>query len=594
MKLSDFLIKKLETMGYTHCFFVAGGNIMHILNSVRSNLICIPFAHEVGAAIATEYHNASQSGETNKAFCLVTAGPGLTNAITGIAGSWQESRELLIIGGQVKRSDLASENMRQRGIQEIDGCKLVSSITKHAYQLNNVSSLYDAINKIKDGSRDRKGPVFIEIPLDVQAEEYDFDTLNDSEENLHLSHKFHNNEDIDLIRKQLKSSNRPVVLLGGGINRNTSEKIKNKLEKSNIPLMTTYNGADRVNNRSANFFGRPNTWGMRYSNILIQQADFILALGTRLGLQQTGFNWQEFAPKANLIHVDIDISELNKGHPKTNTSLNVDANKLLIDLCDSGYLNLLDHQREWRDFCSFTKDNLPLDEGVNKTNPGYIKPYKFWHEISEFMNENSILIPCSSGSSFTSSYQGVTLPDGAQMISNKSQAAMGYGLSGAIGASIANPEKKTLLIEGDGGFLQNLQELAIAKKNDLNLGIYLWVNNGYASIRMTQKTYFKGAWLGCDKESGLGFPNWDTLFESFSIPLYKMNEKYFKDEELLTFIRNNKTYAVIVNIDPEQTFFPKISSKVTKNGSMISNPLHQIGPELSKDLQDLYMKYFKN
>ncbi len=593
MKLSDLFIKKLTTLGYTHCFFVAGGNIMHLLNSVRSTFKCIPFAHEVGAAIATEYHNESQETNLNKAFCLVTAGPGLTNAITAIAGSWQESRELLIIGGQVKRSDLADEQMRQRGIQEIDGCKLVSSITKHSYQFKKASELNDVLYKIKDGSQDRKGPVFIEVPLDVQAEECHSDHQKDIEINIRSTPNFHKDEDIVLIRKQLKLSKRPVILIGGGINRKTSGKIKNKLEESNIPLMTTYNGADRINNNAENYFGRPNTWGMRYSNILIQQSDFILALGTRLGLQQTGFNWQEFAPKANLIHVDIDISELKKGHPKTTSSLNVDANKLLIELCAFDDFKLLKHQKDWIDFCLNIKNTLPLDESCNKTKPGYIRPYKFWNEISEFMNSDSILIPCSSGSSFTSSYQGVTLPNGAQMISNKSQAAMGYGLSGAIGAAIANPEKEVFLVEGDGGFLQNLQELAIAKKNSLNLGIYLWVNNGYASIRMTQKTYFRGAWLGCDEDSGLGFPSWEKLFESFSIPTYEMNDKYFKDNELLNFTRTNKTYAVLVNIDPEQTFFPKISSKVTKEGSMVSNPLHLIGPELPKERYKDCFKYLQ-
>ena len=591
MKLSDYLINELESLGYSHCFFVAGGNIMHLLNSVRSKFKCIPFAHEVGAAIATEYHNESQQENGNKAFCLVTAGPGLTNAVTAIAGSFQESRELLIIGGQVKRSDLATYDMRQRGIQEINGCKLVSSITKHAYQLKKASNIDEVVYKIHDGSLDRKGPVFIEIPLDVQAEEHNFDLTKEKKLKLNSISKFHTAEDLSFIKKQFSLSQRPILLIGGGVNRKTAQKIKGKLEISNIPIMTTYNGSDRVNNQSTNFFGRPNTWGMRYSNILIQQADFILAMGTRLGLQQTGFNWQEFAPKANLIHVDIDISELNKGHPRTSTCLNVDANKLILELLDSDDFKLLKQHKEWRDFCSRIKIKLPLDEVCNKTKPGFIRPYKFWNEISEYMDEKSILIPCSSGSSFTSSYQGVILPNGAQMISNKSQAAMGYGLSGAIGASIANPEKKVYLVEGDGGFLQNMQELAIAKKNRLNLGIYLWINNGYASIRMTQKTYFKGAWLGCDEDSGLGFPSWDKLFESFSIPVYKMNKNYFRDPDLLKFISSNNTYAVIVDIDPEQTFFPKISSKVTEDGGMVSNPLHLIGPELSKDESKDCFKY---
>ena len=170
------------------------------------------------------------------------------------------------------------------------------------------------------------------------------------------------------------------------------------------------------------------------------------------------------------------------------------------------------------------------------------------------------------------------------MLSNKSQAAMGYGLSGAIGVALANPNRRVLLVEGDGGFLQNIQELAVARKNLNNLGIYLWVNNGYASIRMTQKTYFQGAWLGCDTESGLGFPNWATLFDSFDIPVMTMGPDGFGSERIRKFINENPIYAILVPIDPAQTFFPKISSSITASGSMKSNPLHRIGPELPEDL----------
>ncbi len=565
---------------------------MHLLDSVRSHFICVPFAHEVGAAIATEYHNESLKEKDNKAFCLVTAGPGLTNTVTALAGAWQESRELLIIGGQVKNIDLADKNMRQRGIQEVDGCKLVESITKHSFRLTSQKQLGDVIAKIKDGYADRKGPVFIEIPLDVQAQDVK-DSYKYSELELKLNVKVHSDEEFFMIERTLKNSKRPIILIGGGIKRHIAEQLSQDIENSQLPIMTTYNGADKVNNESSNFFGRPNTWGMRYSNILIQQSDFILALGTRLGLQQTGFNWQEFAPNATLVHVDIDKTELEKGHPKKSIKINCDANRLLLSLINSEDFKIRKEQKEWLEFCKKVKKLLPLQESCNTTKRGYIKPYKFWEELSKHMKGDSILVPCSSGSSFTSSYQAVTLPKGSIMISNKSQASMGYGLSGAIGAAIANPNKKVFLVEGDGGFLQNVQELASARRNTDNLGIYIWINNGYASIRMTQKTYFNGAWLGCDEESGLGFPQWEKLFESFDIPLYCMNENYFADKVFQKFIAKNGTYAVIVNLDPEQTFFPKISSKVSSNGGMVSSPLHEIGPPLSPELQEICMKYFK-
>lgn len=584
-KFSDLLSDKLLELGYSHCYFVAGGNIMHMLNSVRSRFTCIPFAHEVGAAIATEYHNASIPGFQGRAFCLVTAGPGLTNAVTGVAGAWQESRELLLIGGQVKTLDLASPGMRQRGIQEVDGAALLSSITKAALRIVSPSQLGEALEAIRLGSTPRKGPVFLELPLDSQAAAVvlEADATTESQP-ISLPIASLEENQIAQIADRVSQAARPVLLIGGGIDRATALDLADALNKCGLPLMTTYNGADRVDNHLPNFFGRPNTWGMRYSNILLQQADLIVALGTRLGLQQTGFNWEEFAPLAHLIQVEIDPNELSKGHPHVDEFYCGDANEVLRDLLIKHCISLQPHQLAWIALCQLVKSSLPLSEDCNSRDPQFVNPYDFWEQLSAELDSNSVLVPCSSGSSFTSSYQAVTLPAGAMMLSNKSQAAMGYGLSGAIGAALALPDRHVVLVEGDGGFLQNIQELAVARRNLNNLGIYLWVNNGYASIRMTQKTYFQGAWLGCDIESGLGFPDWPTLFASFGIPVMMMGPEGFADEAIKCFIQNHGLYAVLVPIDPAQTFFPKISSFITASGGMKSYPLHKIGPELPQEI----------
>lgn len=580
-KFSDVLIESLLEIGYTHCYFVAGGNIMHLLNSVRERFFCVPFAHEVGAAIATEYHNASVSKEGGKAFCLVTAGPGLTNTITAMAGAWQESRELLVIGGQVKTSDLSVPGLRQRGIQEVDGVRLTESITKASFRANRVEDLDRIIELVVLGSAPRKGPVFIEIPLDVQAGQ----TTSEVPDMQHILANLPrlpviSQPELESLRAFLLNAQRPVLLLGGGVSNSCANRNAEHLSSCGLPLMTTYNGADRISSQLPNYFGRPNTWGMRYSNILFQQADCVLALGTRLGLQQTGFNWQEFAPLARLVQVDIDPSELSKGHPRVDLGLCVDADDLLDRLLADGPLAVTDSQQNWLRFCQEVKATLPLSEPSNTREEGYVNPYDFYIELSGFMRPDSVLVPCSSGSSFTSSYQAVQLRDQMLMLSNKSQAAMGYGLSGAIGVALANPHRSVVLVEGDGGFLQNIQELAVARRNNLKLSIFLWVNNGYASIRMTQKIYFNGAWLGCDQESGLGFPNWHKLFESFGIPVFEMDSAGFSDPDFLSFATLHDLYAVLVPLDPFQTFHPKISSRITASGSMESNPLHLIGPPL--------------
>jgi acetolactate synthase-1/2/3 large subunit len=592
IKFSDLLTDKLLELGYSHCYFVAGGNIMHLLNSVRNRFACIPFAHEVGAAIATEYHNASISGLQGRAFCLVTAGPGLTNAVTGVAGAWQESRELLIIGGQVKTADLAGPGLRQRGIQEVDGVELLRSITKASLRIDTPDQLAEALEAVRMGATPRKGPVFLEIPLDAQAaavEKASVAAVTAQPASLPIASL--GAERIAAIAERIGQASRPVLLIGGGVERDTGLELAGALRACGLPLMTTYNGADRVDNQLPNYFGRPNTWGMRYSNILLQQADLIVALGTRLGLQQTGFNWEEFAPVARVIQVEIDPTELNKGHPRVEEKCCGDANEVLRTLLLGHGIALHPHQQEWLDHCRLVKATLPLSEDCNRRDLHYINPYDFWEQLSGQLDGDSALVPCSSGSSFTSSYQAVTLPAGTQMLSNKSQAAMGYGLSGAIGTALANPDRRVFLVEGDGGFLQNIQELAVARKHLRNLGIYLWVNNGYASIRMTQKTYFQGAWLGCDTESGLGFPDWPTLFASFDIPVLVMGPQGFACEKTQQFIREQDLYAVLVRIDPVQTYLPKISSFITASGGMKSNPLHKIGPELPQELYDRMAPY---
>ena len=594
-KFSDLLAGKLLELGYSHCYFVAGGNIMHLLNSVRSRFTCIPFAHEVGAAIATEYHNASVAGFQGRAFCLVTAGPGLTNAVTGVAGAWQESRELLIIGGQVKTADLAGRGLRQRGIQEVDGVALLSSITKAALRINSPSQLDEALEAVRLGSTPRKGPVFLELPLDAQAAAVDSVAVPSAERQpARLPIASLEEKKVAEIAHRIKQATRPVLLIGGGIDRPIALELAGVLAECGLPLMTTYNGADRIDNRLPNYFGRPNTWGMRYSNILLQQADLIVALGTRLGMQQTGFNWEEFAPLAHLIQVEIDPSELTKGHPKVDEPCYGDANEVLRKLLVEHQAVLQPHQQEWISHCRFVKASLPLSEDCNSRNPHFINPYDFWEQLSAELDGSSVLLPCSSGSSFTSSYQAVTLPARAMMLSNKSQAAMGYGLPGAIGAALANPDRRVVLVEGDGGFLQNIQELVVARKNLNNLAIFLWVNNGYASIRMTQKTYFQGAWLGCDTESGLGFPDWSTLFASFDIPVLSMGPDGFAGEATQRFVHSHGLYAVLVPIDPAQTFFPKISSFITATGGMKSNPLHKIGPDLPEELYQRVAPYIYN
>ena len=584
MKYSDQIADWLVGMGYTHCFYVSGGNIMHLLESFSQKLNCVAVIHEVAAGIATEYFNESCANK--KALTLVTAGPGLTNAVTGIAAAYLESRELLIIGGQVKTPDLARGKLRQRGIQEVDGVSIVKPITIRAELVDEVIGFEEFSNIINHPEECRKGPVFLEIPIDIQAREVNFSKpVNhiNAEDNYPVVSE---TNFLALITK-IQQAKRPTILLGAGVTREVVKKLSTTLAALSIPIATTWNAADRIPSDQVNYVGRPNTWGQRSANLVIQQSDLLIAIGTRLGMQQTGFNWQQFIPKGEIVQIEIDQTELDKGHPKVAIPLLGDANNFLERLVIE---SLGDHS-DWLGYASKIRASIPLIEPVNKTGDAYISPFVFADDLSKLCIHNDVIIPCSSGGAFTVMMQIFQQKSGQIIITDKGLASMGYGLSGAIGVSLAHPDKRVVLVEGDGGFSQNIQEIGTAAINKLNLKIFIFDDSGYASIRATQRSYFNGHYVGCDTDSGLGLPNWEKLFLAWDVPVMRLNKNYSHDSDFKHAFESKGFTAFIVCIDPEQTYFPKIVSKVTENGSMVSNPLHLMTPALTEEKMREFDKY---
>ncbi|HEY3300170.1 MAG TPA: thiamine pyrophosphate-binding protein [Methylophilaceae bacterium] len=583
MKYSDQITDWLVGLGYTHCFYVGGGNIMHLLESFSRKLDCIPVIHEVAATIATEYFN--ESNLSKKAVALVTAGPGLTNAVTGLAGAYLESRELLLIGGQVKTADLSRGRLRQRGIQEIDGVAIVKPITVRAELIDEVIDFERFSNIVSHTGVSRKGPVFLEIPIDIQSREVNFsNVLLSKPETLY---PLVSSEDISKVIAKINLAKRPLLLLGGGVSRAVAKKLKANLAALSIPIATTWNAADRIASDQANYVGRPNTWGQRSANLIIQQSDLVIAVGTRLGMQQTGFNWQRFVPNGEIVQVDIDQAELDKGHPKVAIPLLGDANDFLERFVSTPLRDYSD----WLEYTSEIRASIPLVEPINTTGEAYISPYVFTEELSNICSESDVIIPASSGGAFTVMMQAFQQKNEQVIITDKGLASMGYGLSGAIGVSIAHPDKRVILVEGDGGFSQNIQEIGTAAIRNLNLKIFIFDDSGYASIRATQRNYFGGRYVGCDRNTGLGLPNWEKLFDAWNVPVMRVNRGYTLDPQFMEMFKMNGVCAFIVSVDPEQTYFPKITSRITENGSMESNPLHVMTPQLDEDQLRVLAKY---
>lgn len=584
MKYCDVVADWLVEMGYTTCFFVAGGNTMHALESFRHHFHMRPTVHEVCAGVAAEYFNEISDGQ--KAFALVTAGPGLTNVMTAIGGAFLENRELLVIGGQVKTADLARGTLRQRGIQEIDGVAIAAPITLASVRMESPQPRSEWQRLVGLSRHGRRGPVFVELPLDVQAWPVEPGPLTDAP---YVAAPLPVAPDgtVEAIAAALRGAARPAILIGGGVDRATAFALRDALARCGVPLFTTYNGADRVPDDHPLYFGRPNTWGQRSANLLQQQSDMLLVLGSRLGLQQTGFNWQEYLPVGRIIQVELDRVEIEKGHPKIDMPVIADANDLLRRLLGHD----LGKHEEWVAYCRKVRAAIPVVEDCNKTAEDCISPYAFLWQLSDLCRDDDLVIPCSSGGAFTVWYQSFRLHGAQLAVSDKSLASMGYGLSGAIGAALAYPDRRTILTEGDGGFSQNLQEIGTAVLNKLNLKIFIFNDGGYASIRMTQRNYFGGEYIGCDVRTGLGLPKWPSIFAAYGVPTMEVGPGFAGDAKFREAFDAPGVAAFLVRIDPEQTYFPKISSRVTASGSMASAPLHLMSPALDPELAAEVGKY---
>jgi acetolactate synthase-1/2/3 large subunit len=584
------MVDWLTELGYTHCFFVSGGNIMHLLDAVRTRMTCIPVVHEVAAGIAVEYFNETAE-DGRKAFALVTAGPGVTNIVTAFAGAWLESRELLVVGGQVKSSDLASAGVRQRGIQEVDGISIVSPLAVATLRIERPVSREMFEEVVLAGRRARCGPVFVEVCLDAQAAPPVPETSTARGDARPAGPDAASRH---ALLDELRNARRPVLLIGGGVSRPTAAAALQDFESAGIPVMTTWNGADRIPSDHSRYWGRPNTWGQRGANVLLQQSDLVVALGTRLGLQQTGFAWEQFIPVGRVVQVDVDPAELDKGHPRVDLRIAADADDALAHILEAAKSeSWADRFGEWREFGAGVLALLPVVEDANTTALGYLDPYRFVYDLSSQLDGHELVVPASSGGAFTVTMQAFQQKRGQLVVTDKGLASMGYGLSGAIGAAVANPGRTVVHIEGDGGFAQNVQELGTVAAQRLSIKSFLFCNAGYASIRMTQQSYFGGAYLGCDPATGLGLPDWPTLFAAYGVPCMELDPQDPFGPDVLAAMSSEGPQAFLVPVDPEQTYFPKITSRVRADGGMESNPLHLMSPDLPEDVAAQVFRYLE-
>jgi len=558
---------------------------MHLLASAEKVFKVVPFAHEVSAGIAAEYFN--HTSREGKAFVLVTTGPGLTNLATSIAGAWLESRELVVIAGAVKSSDLRKNSgLRQRGIQEISGADIYQSVSKKTVLFDDVCSESDFKSTVRLSVEGRKGPVVLEICLDTQAKIVPDDS---STFVITPATQCLTSEAVEEVFERLTSAKRPVILIGGGVDRDLARGLSAKLDAFGVPVLLTWNAADYLSPSNRMYFGRPDNWGQRSANLIIQQADFLLSLGAKLGLQQTGFNWENFVPNGLIWAVNIDQAELEKGHPMLDRSYCEDANALLEALMSHDARGLA--SEDWVVYCQSIRQKFLPDNENPKVTDGFVRPHRVIRAIQQFAKDDSVFIPSSSGGAEISMMQTIELRSEQRLVMNKGLASMGYALPGAIGVALGEPKRQVVCFEGDGSLAQSLSEFAMLGARDFDLKLVILSNGGYSSIRATQSRFMGGRYVGCDEPTGLFLPAWRALAEAFGLRYRSVGDEDVLESALREAFQEPGTWLIEIHVDPEQTYFPRVSSELHNDGRIDSKPLHEMSPEMTEFDRAKYLRY---
>ena len=583
IKLSQYIADFLASHGISHVFTVTGGGAMHLNDAFghSDKLTCIYNHHEQASAIAAEGYTRL-SGKL--AAVCVTSGPGGTNAITGVLGGWLDSIPMFVISGQVKRETTIHATdvpLRQLGDQEFDIVSSITSMTKYAKMIMDPNEIRYHLEKAYylclNG---RGGPVWLDIPLDVQAAIIETDDLkgfDESELNKQENPVYDSSMTAEIISK-LKSAKRPVVFAGTGIRLAGAHKeFLELIDKLQIPVVTAWNAHDVLYDAHPAYCGRPGTVGTRGGNFVVQNSDLLLVLGCRLNIRQISYNYKAFAPNAYKIVVDIDKNELRKPTVKVDMPIWANLKDVVKSLLKAEYTPV---HTEWLEWSKKTNLKYPatLKEYYQSST---LNPYVFMTEFTKGLKEDDEMI-CGNGSACVISFQAAEIKKHTRLFTNSGCAAMGYGFPAAIGGCIARNNKRTICIDGDGSFQMNLQELQTVVYNKLNLKIIYLNNNGYHSIRQTQTNLFKEPLVGVCDGNGLSFPEAERLAYAYNVPFIRVSS--VEDiAKLHGFMEQDGPIFAEIVVDHTQNFAPKLSSKVLPDGKIVSPEIDDMFPFLDRD-----------
>jgi acetolactate synthase-1/2/3 large subunit len=593
MKLSDYVVRFIAEQGVKHVFLVTGGGAMHLNQSLGAEpaIKAICNSHEQASAICAEGYSKATN---HLGVCMVTTGPGGTNAVTGVAGAWLDSTPTLYVSGQVKRPDRMFDKdgrplgMRQLGVQEVDIVSIVKPITKYAVTVLNPEDIRYYLEKaLYLALNGRPGPVWIDIPLDVQASPIDEPSTLRSFDPTELKEDFGYSDlkkEVSRLIEKLNCAERPLLFAGNGIRLAHAEKEFEQLRVLlEIPTVATWCAADLVPSNDPTYVGRPGSVAARGANFALQNSDFLLAIGVRLDFAITGYAPQNLAREAHKVAVDIDAAELQKLHPYLQQPICADARAFLQELLRQKNSIRLKNHSTWDARCADWKTRYPVVTDEHRRPEGRVSVFNLAELIGTEVKPEDKIVVGNSGSAIEIFLLACPTLHSQRLYHTAGLGAMGYAIPMSIAVAIANPGREVIAIDGDGGFMFNIQELETIRRLQLPIKFFVLNNDGYSSIRASQRAYFGEANIGADRNSGLTIPDLARVGTAFGLGTAVIEDQSNLRADLRRVLEMTGPVVCDVNVLSDEVRAPRLQSYQKPDGSFVSKPLEDLFPFLPRE-----------
>jgi acetolactate synthase I/II/III large subunit len=589
LKLSDYVIQFLANEGVKHAFLVVGGGAMHLNEALgHSSIIPVCNLHEQASAIAAENYSKATN---HLGFALLTTGPGGTNAITGLAGAWLDSTPTFFVSGQVKRADRMFHpdgtpmGVRQVGVQEVDIISVVTPLTKYAITILEPTDIrYHMEKALYLALHGRPGPVWIDIPLDVQAAPIDETALRGFDPTeLGALPDPHIAQAVSTAIDELNKAERPMLLIGNGIRLSRAEaEMEQLLRALDIPTEVTWLAVDMMADDDPLYVGRPGTIAQRGANFAIQNCDYLLSIGARQDRVVTGFSPAGFAREAYKVMVDIDPAELAKMGGVIHTPVCCDAGDFMREMLAQQHNIIRKPRTEWKQRCADWRTRYPLVLPEHKA-PGRVSVYNMSEVMSGLLNEGDFYVSGSSGTAIELFLLAFRVKKNQRIFHTTALGSMGFGIAASIGACLGGGGRRVVCVDGDGGFQFNIQELETVKRLNLPIKFFVLNNEGYGSIRASQKVFFGETIIGCDEATGQTLPDVRKVAEAYGIRTDIITSQDNLAAEIQRVIDTPGPVVCDVHIVLDETRQPRLASTQLPDGSFVSKPLEDLWPFLTRE-----------